>query len=89
MARTTRGRNGFRLARRVLSPLRHGVGLASNLGKSVFRRGKQGFNAVAGLADNAVKSTGNRVNYTFSELMGKRSTRRKTRRNRKSRSQRR
>ena len=90
MARSTRGIKGFRLARRLLSPVQEGVGLASNVGMGAIRAGKKVFGAGLGFAGNVVRSTGRRVNGAVGGLLGKkRSTRRKTRRNRKSRSQRR
>jgi hypothetical protein len=92
MARSTRGRKGFRLARRLLSPVQEGVGLLRNTGEAGLRAGKKVFGAGLGFAGNVVRSTGRRVNGAVGGLFGrgkKGSTRRKTRRNRSSRSQRR
>lgn len=90
MARSTRGRKGFRLARRLLSPVQEGVGLIRNTGEAGLRAGKKVFGAGLGFAGNVVRSTGRRVNGAVGGLFGRKgSTRRKTRRNRRSRNQRR
>lgn len=91
MTRSTRtkGRKGFRLARRLLSPVEHLLGLAENIGKSGLRRTRNVFKSAVGFAKNTVGATGKHVNGAFSGLVrGKKA--RNTRRNRsRSRSQRR
>lgn len=70
MARSTRGRRGTRVLRRLLSPVVQGVGLLKNVGKSSLR-----------FASNVLRSTGKRVGKTVNGLRGKT---RRTRRNRRS-----
>ena len=87
MPRSTRGkgkRGKFNLMKRILSPVEEGVGLLSDVGQSAFRRSKNVLRAGVGFAGNTVRSTGKRTNAAVGRLIGRR-----TRRNRRSRSQRR
>jgi hypothetical protein len=86
MPKSTRGKRGkFNLMKRLLSPVEEGVGLLSDVGQSAFRRSKNVLRAGVGFAGNTVRSTGKRTNAAVGRLIG----RRKTRKNRNSRSQRR
>ena len=60
MARSTRGRRGTRVLRRLLSPVVQGVGLLKNVGKSSLK-----------FAGNVLRSTGRRVGKTVNGLRGK------------------
>jgi hypothetical protein len=60
MARSTRGRKGTRVLRRLMSPVVQGVGLLKNVGKSSLK-----------FASNLVRSTGRRVRKTANGLRGK------------------
>ncbi len=60
MARSTRGRRGTRVLRRILSPVVQGVGLLKNVGKSSLK-----------FASNVLRSTGRRVRKTANNLRGK------------------
>jgi hypothetical protein len=84
MARTTRarGKRSFQLARRLLAPVGEGVGLLKNVGMSALKTGKKVFGAGVGFAGNVVRSTGRRVNNTVRGVVGRRKTRRNTRKNR-------
>jgi len=90
MTRSTRskGKKGFHLARRLLSPVEHLLGLAENIGKSGLRRTRNIFKSTLGFAKDAVGSTGKHVNGAFSGLVrGKkgRNTRRQRNRNQRQR----
>jgi hypothetical protein len=82
MPRSTRRTKRFGLAKRLLSPVKEGVGLLSNVGNGAFRAGKKVFGAGVGFAGNLVRSTGRRANGAVGGLLG-RSKRGKTRRSRR------
>jgi hypothetical protein len=83
MPRSTRGKK-FNFMKRLLSPAEEGVGLLSDIGQSAFRRSKNVFRAGVGFVGNTVRSTGRRTNTAVGRLVGRR-----TRKNRRSRRQRR
>jgi len=85
MPRSTRGKKGFRLVRRLLSPVQQGVGLLGNVGRAALQGSRKIFNAGVGFARKTVGSAGKRTSAAFKGMIG----RKKTRRNRQSRSQRR
>ena len=86
MVRTTRrkGAKSFHLARRLLSPVEHLLGLAKDVGNSGLRRTRNIFRAGMGFAKNTVSSTGKHVNGAVNGLVFGKS--RKSRNSRKSRS---
>lgn len=86
MVRSTRrkGAKSFHLARRLLSPVEHLLGLAKDVGTSGLRRTRNIFRAGMGFAKNTVSSTGKHVNGAVNGLVFGKS--RKSRNSRKSRS---
>ena len=85
MPRDTRKR--FHLARRLLSPVEHLLGLAKDVGNSGLRRTRNIFRAGMGFAKNTVNSTGKHVNGAVNGLVfGKSRKSRRQSRNRKSKS---
>lgn len=88
MVRSTRrkGAKSFHLARRLLSPVEHLLGLAKDVGTSGLRRTRNIFRAGMGFAKNTVSSTGKHVNGAVNGLVFGKS--RKSRSSRKSRNSR-
>jgi hypothetical protein len=95
MPRTTRrkGNKGFRLAKRLLSPVEQLLGLAKDVGTSGFRRTGNIFRSGMGFAGNTVSATGRRINGAVNGLIlgksvkSRRSERKSRRQSRKSRRQ--
>ena len=85
MARTTRGKGkrGFRLAKRLLSPVGSAVELVKNIGNGAFNAGRKVFGAGTGFVGKVVRSTGKRTNNAVRGLMGRRKTRRNRSRSRR------
>jgi len=87
MPRSTRGKKGFRLMRRLLSPVQQGVGLLGNVGSAALKGSRTILNAGLGFARKTVSSVGKRGKSAFKGMLGKKTRRNKSQR--RSRSQRR
>jgi len=88
MVRSTRRKEAksFHLARRLLSPVEHLLGLAKDVGNSGLRRTRNIFRAGMGFAKNTVSSTGKHVNGAVNGLVFGKSRKSRKSNSRKSRS---